>query len=138
VTAIANSIDIFQGDDPVKISTKVGLVGLLMALSTLTTQSATAKAHSPSNNSANPTAASIDSRLSRISAALRETEGALSGPAAEQVERLHAVWLKGSGGGWVNRTWGNGGWRDGGGFFNNRGGGGFLNNRGGGGFLNSR
>ena len=121
-----------------KISTKVGLVGLLMALSTLTAQSTTAKIHGPSDNAANSTASSIDSRLSRISAALRETEGALSESAAEQVERLHAVWLKGGGGGWVNRTWGNGGWRDGGSFFNNRGGGGFVNNRGGGGFLNSR
>jgi rSAM-associated Gly-rich repeat protein len=122
----------------VKISTKVGLVGLLMALSALAAQSATAKTHSPLEKAANSTASSIDGRLSRISAALRQTEGALSESAAQQVERLHAVWLKGSGGGWVNRTWGNGGWSDGGGFFNNRSGGGFLNNRGGGGFLNSR
>jgi rSAM-associated Gly-rich repeat protein len=109
-----------------------------MALSALAAQSASAKTYSPLEKVANSTASSIDGRLSRISAALRQTEGALSESAAQQVERLHAVWLKGSGGGWVNRTWGNGGWRDGGGFFNNRSGGGFLNNRGGGGFLNSR
>jgi rSAM-associated Gly-rich repeat protein len=119
------------------ISTKAGLVGLVMALATVTANSAIA-ANTPTESDQTSPKSSVEARLNRISAALRERESQMSEPLAEQVEQLQALWVNGGGGGFLNNTWRNGGWRDGGGFFNNRGGGGFVNRRGGGGFLNRR
>lgn len=110
-----------------KISSKAGLVGLLMALSTITAQAATAAAN-PSEQQAELDSQKVQSRLARLSAILRQREGQLPVPMAAEVEQLQAIWVNGGGGGFLNRRWPNG-WRDGGGFLNNRGGGGFLNRR---------
>lgn len=71
----------------------------------------------------------IESRLNRICKALKAREEEL--PINIQNTLNQEILL----GGFIN---GGAGWRNGGGFLNNRGGGGFLNNRGGGGFLNNR
>jgi rSAM-associated Gly-rich repeat protein len=120
------------------ITTKTGLVGLLMALATLTAQeAATAPAPAEPQPVIESDSGDIQHRLANIAAALRLRESQLQAPQAEEVEQLIAGWLNGGGGGFVNRAWGNA-WPNGGGFLNNRGGGGFLNNRGGGGFVNVR
>ncbi|ERN40438.1 hypothetical protein KR51_00029790 [Rubidibacter lacunae KORDI 51-2] len=118
-----------------KISTQVGLVGFMMALSALTAQTATA-AGDLSELHADRHGQSVESRLTRLSAALRQREGQLPASTAAEIEHLQAGWI--NGGGFANRrVWPNG-WRDSGGFINNRDGGGFVNRRGGGGFVNVR
>jgi rSAM-associated Gly-rich repeat protein len=134
----------------VNIRNRTGLVGFLLALSTLSlpsaTQAATSQAHS------------IEARLSRLSSAVRERMNQL--PDTTEEPSLQALgwadgrgsrawvnsrvggWADGHGGGFGNaRPWRNG-WADGGGFFNSRpgwgNGGSFINSRPGGSFLNRR
>jgi rSAM-associated Gly-rich repeat protein len=134
----------------VKITNTTGLVGFLLVLSALSVP-ATAKA-------AGDRPTTVEARLSRLSAAIRERAEQLPESAGDP-DLLARGWADGRGGTWVNGRaggWGDGrggsfvnsrpawrnGWSDGGGFWNSRpawrNGGGFVNRSGGGGFLNRR
>ncbi len=119
-----------------KIATKAGLVGFLLALGTLHGTSASAATKSSAEP---PKTQTVETRLSRLTEAIRDREAQL--PDINELGPEPAIlagWLNGRGGGFVNR-------RGGGGFVNRRGGGGFLNSnpwrngwRDGGGFWNRR
>ena len=130
------------------INTRSGLFAFLMVLATLQIPAGQASAGAGAEAPSNPaTAGSIEARLQRISAALREQQlqGGMEAAAGENL-RLAAGFVNGGRGGWGNSRYGgfgnahpyygggvgflngNGGFRNGG--FRN---GGFLN---GGGFRN--
>ncbi len=118
------------------ITTRSGLVGFLLALSALNVPTASATSSQPSlPTDAAPT---IEGRLSKLSAAIRQRESVLpensTMPADDVVAR--AAWGNGGGRGFVN----GGGFRNGGGWVNGggfRNGGGWFNGfRNGGGFVN--
>ncbi|MBE9224539.1 rSAM-associated Gly-rich repeat protein [Phormidium sp. LEGE 05292] len=102
------------------ITTRTGLVGFFLALSAL--QIPGAMASTSQTDSTIDNTQQIESRLARITAAIRQREPLISNETPIPIEVLIA-------GGWKN-----GG---GGGFANRRGGGGFANG-GGGGFVNAR
>ncbi|MEG3437564.1 GrrA/OscA1 family cyclophane-containing rSAM-modified RiPP [Pannus brasiliensis CCIBt3594] len=126
-----------------------GLVGFLLVISALSVP-ATAQA-------TGDRPATVEARLSRLSAAVRERAEQL--PESAEDPTLQALgWGDGRGGTWVNsraggwadgrggafgnaRPWRNG-WADGGSFWNSRpgwvNGGSFANRSGGGGFINRR
>ena len=111
-----------------KINTRTGLMGFLLALSTLNTPTATATSQDIGIKHQGLT---IETRLSRLTAAIKERESQLQDSAKPGEDRLLA-------GSFANRfvntnPWRNG-WRDRGGFWNS----GFRNGgfRNGGGFLN--
>ncbi len=113
------------------ITTHTGLVGFFLALSTLQISGAVATT-SPARDTPD-TPQAIESRLSRLTAAIRQRETLLPQNANTSSEMLiaRAAWGNGGGGGFANRL-GPGG-------FVNGGGGGFVNGggwRNGGGFLN--
>ncbi len=103
-----------------KITTTTGLVGFLLALATLNLPPSEATVNPPTQ-SAHPT---IESRLARLSAAIREQESQLPESTLEQSQNRIIA------GGFANRG-------GGGGFVNRSGGGGFVNRGGGGGFVNA-
>lgn len=104
------------------ITTRTGLVGFFLALSALQIPGATAATSQPDAPTDQPH--QIETRLARLTAAIRERENNLSKEASLPIEVLIA-----------RGAWGNGG---GGGFANRAGGGGFVNGGGGGGFVNAR
>lgn len=106
------------------ITTHTGLVGFFLALSALQVSSAAVLAPDPATASPSTAAPSqtVESRLARLTTAIRQREALLPEGATPPVETLIA-------GGFANRSGG------GGGFANVRGGGGFVNS-GGGGFVN--
>lgn len=105
------------------ITTRTGLVGFFLALSTLPISGGIAAPSQPPNSSASPDSAQpIESRLTRLTAAIRQRENLLPQEATTSIEILMA-----------RGAWGNGG---GGGFANRAGRGGFANSSGGGGFVN--
>lgn len=116
------------------ITTRTGLVGFFLALSTLPISggmAATSQAATPDATPQN--AQPIESRLARLTEAIRQREILLSTelPLPHDVLIARAAWGNGGGGGFANRT-GPGGFVNGagGGFVNA---GGFRN----GGFVNS-
>ncbi|MFQ4144019.1 GrrA/OscA1 family cyclophane-containing rSAM-modified RiPP [Chlorogloeopsis sp. ULAP02] len=131
-----------------KITTRTGLVGFLLALSTLNVPPATAATNRTITNNSTST---IEERLNRITTAIRERQTQLQGSSQFDMELLVAVgwadgdgkdwangrgrgWADGDGRDWVNTRvggWGDGhgrgfanahpwrnGWADGGGFYN--------------------
>ena len=104
-----------------QITTRVSFVGFLLAVSALNVSTANATTQQPRSAQTSPT---IESRLSRITDAMKERE--IEQPEASERqagEQTTAQWLNAPvGGGFLNRRWG-----DGGRFYNHRGGGGFLN-----------
>jgi rSAM-associated Gly-rich repeat protein len=115
------------------ITTRTSLVGFLLAVSAFSLPAAATTANSPTAEaeSASPT---IESRLSRLTVALRERAEQL--PEASEFtgdSEIAAAWVNArrGGGGFVNRNPWRNGWGDRGGFFNTRprwgNGGGFLN-----------
>lgn len=117
-----------------KKTTQIGLVGLLIAMSTINPQ---AKATTP-NQISTQSPPTIEDRLSKITATVRERENQLqetSFPLDEE-KMIAGAWRNGNGRGWVNgvrRGWADGdgrgwvnrnswrdGWRDGGSFWNYR------------------
>ncbi|MGA7954694.1 MAG: GrrA/OscA1 family cyclophane-containing rSAM-modified RiPP [Gloeobacterales cyanobacterium] len=134
-----------------KITTPISLFGFLLALSALNAPTADASSRSSVPPSTD-TAQTIDSRLSKLSAAIRQRETLLStgdpdnSTISPDILLARAAW--GNGGGGAFRNGGGGGaFRNGGGAFVNGGGfrnGGFINNpwgngwRNGGGFYNYR
>lgn len=102
-------------------------LGFLITLSSL---SVTPKslAVNPNMESAD-VKSNIENRLNRIGEALKVREDKLPTDIKHSLSQEILVGV------FVN---GGSGWRNGGGFLNNRGGGGFVNTRGGGGFLNNR
>ncbi len=125
------------------INTRSGLFAFLMVLATLQVPAGQASAGAGAEAPGNPTTAgSIEARLQRISAALRDRElqaGIDAAPGADL--RLAAGFVNGGRGGWGNSRYGGFGnahpyYGGGVGFLNGNGGfrnGGFLN---GGGFRN--
>jgi rSAM-associated Gly-rich repeat protein len=125
----------------VKISNTTGLVGFLLVISALSIPaSADAASDRPST---------VEARLSRLSATVRERAEQLP-ESTENPALLALGWGDGRGGAWGNvggggfvnsRPWRNG-WADGGSFWNSRpawrNGGSFVNRGGGGGFINRR
>ena len=132
-----------------KITTPISLFGFLLALSALNAPTAAASNQSSIPPQSTDTAQTIDSRLSKLSAAIRQRETLLptgdadnfTTPADILVARV--AWGNGRG---VAVGVGGGGFRNGGGFINGGGfrNGGFINNpwgngfRNGGGFYNYR
>ena len=113
------------------ITTRTGLVGFFLALSTLQISGAVAATSSDAGTPDTPQA--IESRVSRLTNAIRQRETLLPQEANASTEMLIArgAWGNGNGGGFANRV-GPGG-------FVNGTGGGFVNGggwRNGGGFLN--
>ncbi|OKH39761.1 rSAM-associated Gly-rich repeat protein [[Phormidium ambiguum] IAM M-71] len=104
------------------ITTRTGLVGFFLALSAL--QIPGAMATTSQTDSITDKTQLIESRLARLTAAIRERENNLSQETTLPIEVLLA-----------RGAWGNGGGR---GFANRTGGGGFVNGGGGGGFVNAR
>jgi len=113
------------------ITTRTGLVGFFLALSALQVPGAvgsTSQAEAATNH--NPT---VESRLARLTATIRQREPLLPQASTLSTETLMArgAWGNGGGGGFANRTVGGG--------FVNGSGGGFVNGggfRNGGGFWN--
>jgi rSAM-associated Gly-rich repeat protein len=114
----------------VSITTRVSFVGFLLAVSALNVSTANATTEQPRLNQ---TVSPIESRLSRITDAMKQREiepsEASEGPAGEQVaygwvNGRRGGWGNGRRGGFINRRWG-----DGGRFYNYRGGGGGFINR---------
>ena len=111
-----------------QITTRVSFVGFLLAVSALNVSTANATTQQPTSAQTSPT---IESRLSRITDAMKEREieqpEASERSAGDQIARGFANgrrggWVNGRRGGFGNRRWG-----DGGRFYNYRGGGGFFN-----------
>ncbi len=116
------------------MTTKSSWVGFLIALSALNIPVAQG-ASTPKE--VNPPSSALETRLSRIVAALKEKESHLSESESQSNQEIAIGWANGSGrtgfvntrrggwgdgyrGGFVNvNPWRNG-WRDGGGFFNHR------------------
>jgi rSAM-associated Gly-rich repeat protein len=126
------------------INTRSGLFAFLMVLATLQIPAGQASAGAGAEAPGNPaTAGSIEARLQRISAALREQglQGDMDATAPGADLRLAAGFVNGGRGGWGNSRYGGFGnahpyYGGGAGFLNGNGGfrnGGFLN---GGGFRN--
>jgi rSAM-associated Gly-rich repeat protein len=126
------------------INTRSGLFAFLMVLATLQIPAGQASAGAGAEAAGNPaTAGSIEARLQRISAALREQglQGGMDATAPGADLRLAAGFVNGGRGGWGNSRYGGFGnahpyYGGGAGFLNGNGGfrnGGFLN---GGGFRN--
>lgn len=101
------------------ITTRTGLVGFFLALSALQISGATAATSQP--DVATESLSTVESRLTRLTAAIRQREVLLPEGTTTPTEMLIA-------GGFANRG--------GGGFANRTGGGGFANRAGGGGFVN--
>lgn len=114
------------------ITTTTGLVGFLLALSAFNLPQAAAKSYSTGSDSVEPT---IEQRLARISATIREQEDHLPESATTDLEtQIAGAWGNGNGRGWVDGRSGRG-WADGRGsrgWVNGRNGGGWGNGRGGG------
>jgi rSAM-associated Gly-rich repeat protein len=108
------------GVKSLNITTRTGLVGFFLALSALQIPGAVAATSQPDSSTDSPQ--TVESRLTRLTEAIRQREPLLPKEAATSVEMLLA-----SGG------WGNGNGR---GFANKTGGGGFANGTSGG-FANS-
>lgn len=106
--------------------TATGIVGFLMALAALGQSTANASSASPT-----PEPINVEDRLNRITEILKDREGQLQNslevmpPELDLIAR--GVWGNGRGG-----AWGNGGAR----FANSHGAGGFVNARPGGGWVN--
>jgi rSAM-associated Gly-rich repeat protein len=117
-----------------KITTPISLFGFLLALAALNAPTAAASNQSSIPSQSADTAQTIDSRLSKLSAAIRQRETLLPKSDSDNstipadILLAGAAWGNGGGRGFVN----GGGFRNGGGFLN---GGGFRN---GGGFYNYR
>jgi len=120
-----------------KITTPISLFGFLLALSALNAQAADAAKQSSAIPQATDTAQTIDSRLSKLSAAIRQRENLVPTGDADNFTTPAGILLAGV-------AWGNGG---GGAAFRNAGGGGAFRNggggwgngfRNGGGFVNRR
>jgi rSAM-associated Gly-rich repeat protein len=117
--------------------TNLTWLGFFMTLSSLAIAPKTLAINANNISNSADISENIETRLSRISEALKAREKDL--PEESNLKNLleNEILV----GGFINAG---GGWRNGGGggFLNNRGGGGFLNNRGwgdgGGGFLNRR
>jgi rSAM-associated Gly-rich repeat protein len=138
-----------------KINTTAGLVGFLLALSSVVPVNSDATAINPDNDKPQ---SNIESRLSKISNSIKQKQAKVfEGDQANEQEILVAYsflnrtpnfynnihgWPNGGAHGWINgggfRNGGfaNSGFRNGGGFVNHGGGGGFVNHHGGGGFVN--
>ena len=147
-----------------KINTTAGLVGFLLALSSVVPVNSDATAINPDNDKPQ---SNIESRLSKISNSIKQKQAKVfEGDQANEQELLVAYgflnrtpnfynnvhgWPNGGASGWINgggfrnggfyNTGGfrNGGFVNGGGFHNGgfrNGGGGFVNHHGGGGFVN--
>jgi rSAM-associated Gly-rich repeat protein len=141
-----------------KITTPISLFGFLLALSALNAPTADASNQSSLPPQSTDTAQTIDSRLSKLSAAIRQRETLLpkgdadSPTAPADILLARVAWGNGrgvrvgvGGVGWRNGGFLNGGGFRNGGFYNNPwGNGGFFNNpwgngwRNGGGFYNYR
>ena len=104
-----------------KITTKTGLVGFLLALATLSAPVTNAQGNSIPENSL---PATVEARLAALTEALRQRENELPETSKTVPSKIARI-------AWRNR--GGGGWRDGGGFANWR-----NNWRDGGGFVNWR
>ncbi|MFN5119452.1 MAG: GrrA/OscA1 family cyclophane-containing rSAM-modified RiPP [Cyanobacteriota bacterium] len=122
------------------ITSRTSLLGFLLALSALGAPSAQATSSPlPATLASGQSQPSIEARLRRITAALREQEGQRQ-PGDQESMLISAGFVNGRGGGWVN-TPHYGGFSNhpyyGTGHFVN-GGGGFVNARPGGGFVNAR
>ncbi len=109
-----------------KITTTAGLVGFLLALSTINLS----KAEATVQNSTNPSHSSIESRLGRIAKVIREKENEAEGSLDSNIEDLYIA------GGFANKSGAGGFANGGGGFANKSGAGGFANKSGAGGFAN--
>ena len=120
-----------------KITTPISLFGFLLALSALNAQAADASNQSSAIPQATDTAQTIDSRLSKLSAAIRQRENLVPTGDADNFTTPAGILLAGV-------AWGNGGggaaFRNGGGgaAFRNGGGGWGNGFRNGGGFVNVR
>ncbi len=110
------------------ITTRVSFVGFLLAVSALNISTANATTEQLTSAQTSPT---IESRLSRITDAIKDREieqpEASERQSGDQIARGFANgrrggWVNGHRGGFGNRRWG-----DGGRFYNHRGGGGFFN-----------
>lgn len=104
-------------------------MGFLLAVSTLSASTAKATTEQPRLNQ---TFSPIESRLSRITDAMKKREiGQLEASEGQAGEQIARGWVNGRRGGWVNGRRGgfvNRRWGDGGRFYNyRRGGGGFIN-----------
>lgn len=108
------------------ITTHTGLVGFFLALSALQVSGTAVLATdtSAATHSTPDTVETVESRLARLTAAIRQREALLPEGTAMPAEMLIA-------GGFANRSGGGGG-----GFANRSGGGGFVNGGGCGGFVN--
>lgn len=124
-----------------------GFVGFCIALSALPISGAVAATSSGNTTDSTsdrppPIAQPIESRLARLTTAIRQRESLLPQTATPPIEEFIAGgFVNHSGGGFVNSlSWGNGGWINGGDFLNSRPwmNGGWMNGgfRNGGGFLN--
>jgi rSAM-associated Gly-rich repeat protein len=103
------------------ITTRTGLVGFFLALSALQISGATAATSQPNTD---PTQL-LESRLTRLTAAIRQRETLLPQDGRIPTEMLIAAsgWGNGGGGGFANSAGGggfanSGGFRNGGGFYN--------------------
>ncbi len=124
------------GGSPLNIPIRTGLVGFLLALSTVQPSEAAATRNTASNaDSIIDSAQLIESRLARLSTAVRQRENLLpQGANLPKEVQIAGAFLNSSpwrNGGWFNgggflnsRPWVNGGWINGGGWRN---GGGFWN-----------
>ncbi|WP_013320207.1 GrrA/OscA1 family cyclophane-containing rSAM-modified RiPP [Gloeothece verrucosa] len=111
------------------ITTTTGLVGFLLALSAFNIPSSEAKTL---DNSASPVKPTIEQRLAKISATIREQENHLPESAKTDLDtEIAGAWGNGRGRGWVDGS-GRRGWVDGSGsrgWANGRNGGGWGNGR---------
>ncbi|ACK71680.1 conserved hypothetical protein [Gloeothece citriformis PCC 7424] len=111
------------------ITSTTGLVGFLLALSALNLPQAEAKAYSTDSNLTQMT---IEQRLAKISAIIKEQEDHLLESTNPDIDsQIAGAWGNGRGRGWADGRSGSG-WADG------RSGGGWVNGRNGGGWVNGR
>lgn len=101
-----------------KITTKISFLGLILAVSTLSSVPTQARTESLSLRSTN---LDIEQRLARLTATIQQQEGQLSDNSKLPDDEAIAGWLNTRGGGWGKTSQG--------GFINDRGGGSFINNR---------